>query len=162
MPILLHRIILFPVFVTCFYTRPHSSSPNFHPSIQSQNLGIYTRQHSWLKNKIQRFGNASTSRQHTYHRLGYVMKFKTADTVKPVLRDHCHERPPALKDIPGRRFYMQCNWTRHQRRLPVLRDHICIHLYGRWGRLSIQVPLYYNLSPSLARLTIALLLSLYL
>ncbi len=59
-------------------------------------------------------------------------------TVKPVLMDHCHERPPVLKDqifltkIP--RFH--CNWTCHQRP-PVLRDHF----YAQCDGLSRQVPL---------------------
>ncbi len=46
-------------------------------------------------------------------------------TVKPVLTDHCYERPPVLKDhilvAEGPTF--QCNWTCHQRP-PVLKDHI--------------------------------------
>ncbi len=31
------------------------------------------------------------------------------DTLKPVLKDHCHERPPVLKDhayIPGKRSHI--------------------------------------------------------
>ncbi len=47
-----------------------------------------------------------------------------AGAVKPVLRDHCHERPPVLKDqvflAEGAKF--QCNWTSYQRP-PVLWDH---------------------------------------
>ncbi len=48
-------------------------------------------------------------------------------TVKPVLRDHCHERQPVLKDpiflakVPT--GTLQFHWTCHQRP-PVLRDHI--------------------------------------
>ncbi len=48
-------------------------------------------------------------------------------TVKPVLRDHCQERPPVLKDpiflAEGPTF--QCNWTWRERP-PVFRDHICM------------------------------------
>ncbi len=47
-------------------------------------------------------------------------------TVKPVLRDHCHERPPVLKDhiiLAGPR--LQYNRTCHQRP-PVLTDHIFV------------------------------------
>ncbi len=42
-------------------------------------------------------------------------------TVKPVLKDHCHDRPPVLRDqiiLPS-----QSNWTCHHRP-PGLRDHI--------------------------------------
>ena len=46
-------------------------------------------------------------------------------TVKPALRDHCHERPPVLSNhlslVDGPTF--QYNWTCHQKP-PVLRDHI--------------------------------------
>ncbi len=52
---------------------------------------------------------------------------KTTYTVKPVLRDHCHERPPVLTDhafsVEGSTF--QYNWTCHQRP-PVLTDHIFV------------------------------------
>ncbi len=47
-------------------------------------------------------------------------------TVKPVLRDHCHERPPVLTDhafSAGPTF--QYNLTCHQRP-PVLTDHIFV------------------------------------
>ncbi len=49
------------------------------------------------------------------------------DTVKPVLRDHCHERPPALKDhtFLAEEPTFQYNWTCHQRP-PVLTDHIFV------------------------------------
>ncbi len=61
-------------------------------------------------------------------------------TVKPVLRDHCHERPPVLKDhqFGAESSTFQCKWTCHQRP-PVLRDNI---FCGQWGGLSRQVPLY--------------------
>ncbi len=46
-------------------------------------------------------------------------------TVKPVLRDHCDERPPVLKDHQfwAQSLTFQCKLTCHQRP-PVLRDHI--------------------------------------
>ncbi len=48
-------------------------------------------------------------------------------TLKPVLRDHCHERRPFLNDriflTEGPTF--QCNLTCYHRP-PVFRDHICI------------------------------------
>ncbi len=46
--------------------------------------------------------------------------------MKSVLRDHCHERLPVLKDhilLIGPIHVFQCNWTCHQRP-SVLRDHI--------------------------------------
>ncbi len=49
------------------------------------------------------------------------------DTVRPVLRGHCHERPPVLTDhtflAEGPKF--QYIWTCHQRP-PVLTDHIFV------------------------------------
>ncbi len=50
---------------------------------------------------------------------------KLLDTVEPVLRDHCLERPPVLKDqiCLAECPTCQCNWTCHQRP-PVLRDQI--------------------------------------
>ncbi len=65
--------------------------------------------------------------------LGYVhttfhvqeMNGSQAGHVQWNLRDHCHERPPALKDhqfLAGSPTF-QCKWTCHQRP-PVLRDHI--------------------------------------
>ncbi len=64
-------------------------------------------------------------------------------TVKPVLRDHCHDRPPVLKDhtflAEGPTF--KHNWTYHQRP-PVLTDHIFYFFCGQWGGLSRQVLLY--------------------
>ncbi len=68
-------------------------------------------------------------------------------TVKPVLRDHCHERPPVLTDhafsAEGPTF--QYKWTCYQRP-PVLTDHI---FCGQWGGLSWKVLLYmyFFLSP---------------
>ena len=51
-------------------------------------------------------------------------------TVKPVLRDHCHERPPVLTDYAflaqEPTFQYTCNWTCHQRQ-PVLTDHIFVN-----------------------------------
>ncbi len=48
------------------------------------------------------------------------------DTVKTILRDHCHERPPVLKDhtflAERPTFQYMYNWTCHQR-TPVLKDH---------------------------------------
>ncbi len=56
-------------------------------------------------------------------------------TVKPILRDHCHERPPVLKDhiflAEGPTF--QYNWICHQRP-PVLQDQWC----GQWGAFKID------------------------
>ena len=48
------------------------------------------------------------------------------ETVKPVLRDHCHERPPVLIVLDDRMFMVEgstfhCSSTCHQR-TPVLRD----------------------------------------
>ncbi len=60
---------------------------------------------------------------HLVH-LCYLSMIDLCKTVKPVLRDHCHERPPVLKDhtfLGGHTF--QYNWTCHQRP-PVLIDHI--------------------------------------
>ncbi len=64
-------------------------------------------------------------------------------TVKPVLRDHCHERPPVLKDHKcfAESPTFQCKWTCYQRP-PVLRDHIFM---ANCGGLSRQVPLYLKL-----------------
>ncbi len=54
-----------------------------------------------------------------------VMSNVTADTMKPVLRDHCNDSPPLLEDhtfwADGRIF--QCNWT-SQKRSPVLRNYV--------------------------------------
>ncbi len=46
--------------------------------------------------------------------------------VKTVVRDHCYERPPVLKDYTflGEHIF-QYNWTCHQRP-PVLTDHIFV------------------------------------
>ncbi len=45
-----------------------------------------------------------------------------------ILTEHCHERPPVLKDqiflAEGPTF--QCNWTSCHQRPPVLRDHVCM------------------------------------
>ncbi len=48
-------------------------------------------------------------------------------TVKPVLRDHCHARPPVLTDhtMLAEGPIFQYNWTCHQRP-PVLTDHIFV------------------------------------
>ncbi len=45
------------------------------------------------------------------------------NTVKPVLTDHCNERPPVLKDhkVFSKGQTCQHNWIYHQR--PALRDH---------------------------------------
>ncbi len=50
-----------------------------------------------------------------------------SSTVKPVLRDHCHERPPFLTDhtFLAERSTFQYNWTCHERQ-PVLTDHIFV------------------------------------
>ncbi len=51
--------------------------------------------------------------------------------MKPILRDHCHERPPVLKDhtlLAEGPTYLY-NWTSHQRR-PVLTDHIFLWPMG--------------------------------
>ncbi len=52
-------------------------------------------------------------------------KFCIVNTVKPILKDHCHERPPVLKDqiFLAQRTAFHCSWTCHQRP-PILRDHI--------------------------------------
>ena len=49
------------------------------------------------------------------------------NTVKPVLRDHCQERPPVLTDhtFLAEGPTIQYNWTCHQRP-PVLTDHIFV------------------------------------
>ncbi len=49
------------------------------------------------------------------------------DTVKPVLIDHCHERPPVLTDhaFSAERPTFQYNWTCRQWP-PVLTDHLCV------------------------------------
>ncbi len=56
---------------------------------------------------------------------GTAGEFMFSSVVKAVLTDHCHERPPVLKDhiflVEGPTF--QCNWACHQRP-PVLRDQI--------------------------------------
>ncbi len=52
------------------------------------------------------------------------IQLSNISAVKPVLRDHCHERQSVLKDqifLPGPTF--QCNWTCHQRP-PILKDRI--------------------------------------
>ncbi len=55
----------------------------------------------------------------------YFVCLELCFTVKPVLRDHCHDRQSVLKDhillAEGPTFH--CNWT-FQQRPPVLRDHI--------------------------------------
>ena len=67
------------------------------------------------------FENKINSFEDTWHTASAM----STGTVKPVLRDHCHERPPVLKDhiIPAEGPTFQCNWTCHQRP-PVLRDNI--------------------------------------
>ena len=69
-------------------------------------------------------------------------------TVKPILKDHCHERPPIMKDqiflAEGQTF--PCDWTCLQRP-PILRDHICMangvvfqdRFYCMAGGLKMQV-----------------------
>ncbi len=57
-----------------------------------------------------------------------VSQYAFHPTVEPILRGHCHERPPVFKDqiflAEGATF--QCNWTSYQRP-PVLRDHIFMY-----------------------------------
>ncbi len=69
-------------------------------------------------------------------------------TVKPVLRDHCHETSlegPVIRSWQNVLSFM--NWTSHQR-TPVLREHIFILNLSR--RLSREVLLYYiRLPPDL-------------
>ena len=50
-----------------------------------------------------------------------------SSTVKPVLRDHYHDRPPVLTGhtFEAERRTFQYNWTCHQRP-PVLKDHIFV------------------------------------
>ncbi len=82
--------------------------------------------------------------QHVWHQVRFLpsthlqTKTQTEGTVKPVLWDHCHERPPVLKDhlllVEGPTFW--CNWTCHQWP-PVLRDHTCIFTANR-------VPVIFN------------------
>ncbi len=59
-------------------------------------------------------------------------------TVKPVLRDHCHDRPPVLKDpifLAGLIF--QCCWTTYLSPKTACLERA--HLYGKWGVLSREV-----------------------
>ncbi len=78
---------------------------------------------------------------------GFLKKVNSAiifaGTVKPVLKDHCHKRPPVLKDHKcfAESPTFQCKWTCYQRP-PVLRDHIFM---ANCGGLSRQVPLYLKL-----------------
>ncbi len=53
------------------------------------------------------------------------------DTVKPVLKDHCCERPPVLKDqiFLSESPTFQCNWT-CPNRPPVLINCICVWANG--------------------------------
>ncbi len=56
-----------------------------------------------------------------------LSKLSSDYIVKPVLRDHCHERPPVLTDqtILAEGPTFQYKWTCHQRP-PVLTDHIFV------------------------------------
>ncbi len=58
-------------------------------------------------------------------RCSMIQCYMYYSTVKPVLRDHCHNRPPVLKDhiFLAEGLAFQCNWT-CQQRPPALRDHI--------------------------------------
>ncbi len=66
-----------------------------------------------------------------YRNLHICMIYVYVGTVKPVMRDYCHERPPVLNNniFPGKGLIFQCNWT-------------CLsnpHFNGQWSDLSIQV-----------------------
>ncbi len=67
-------------------------------------------------------------------------------TVKPVLRDHCHEKPPVLKDHILLTEVPQFNATE-----PVTKDlspgidRLVVYFYGQWGTLSRRVLLYWYL-----------------
>ncbi len=76
----------------------------------------------------EKFLSDSTDGLKTQGPLYWVLKsYCSVYTVKPFLRDHCHERPPVLKDqiflAEGPTF--QCNWTCHERP-PALKNHICM------------------------------------
>ncbi len=59
--------------------------------------------------------------------------------MKPVLRDHCHERPPVLKDHnPGRRSYISMQLNLSPKSTCLERPYF----YGQWGGLSRQVLMY--------------------
>ncbi len=62
-------------------------------------------------------------------------QISAACTVKAVLKDRCHERPPVLKDqiFLAESHTFQCKWTCHQRP-PVLRDHIFVANRGSLTR----------------------------
>ncbi len=61
-------------------------------------------------------------------------------TVKPVLRDHCHERPPVLTDHT---FLAEAPTFQHNNLSPETTCLDRLHVCGQWGGLLRQVLLYF-------------------